>query len=51
MPRDVETLLPPPQAPAVQLADIGGVRDGGLLALLGVFTMVDAVLVVLWGMM
>ena len=51
MPRDVETSLPPQTVPARPSAEVGGATDAGLLALLGVFTMIDAVLVVLWAMM
>ena len=51
MPRDVEILLPPRQTGARLLATISGAGDTGLLALLGMFTMADAVLVVLWGLM
>jgi hypothetical protein len=51
MPRDVDLLLPPSEPVARPPAAIGGAGDTGLLALLGMFTMVDAVLVVLWGLM
>lgn len=51
MPRDVEILVPPPALSARPLADIGGAGDAGVLALLGLFTMIDAVLVVVWALM
>ena len=51
MPRDVEIFLPPPEAAIRPRADIAGAGDTGILMLLGMFTMIDAVLVVLWGMM
>jgi hypothetical protein len=51
MPRDVEILLPPYEAAARPLATVGGAGDTGILALLGMFTLIDAVLVVLWGLM
>jgi hypothetical protein len=51
MPRDVEILLPSYEAPAHPPATVGGDGDTGILALLGMFTVIDAVLVVLWGLM
>ena len=51
MPRDVEIRLPPHDATARLLATVDDAGDTALLALLGMFTMVDAVLVVLWGLM
>jgi hypothetical protein len=51
MPRDVEIFVPPPQAVMQPPADIAGAGDTGILMLLGMFSMIDAVLVVLWGMM
>lgn len=51
MPRDVEAFLPPPAVSARPAADIGGARDAGILMLLGLFTMIDAVLVVVWSLM
>lgn len=50
MPRDGENLLPPVEAVARPPATIGS-GDTAILALLGIFTMFDAVLVVLWGLM
>ena len=51
MPRDGESLLPPGEAVARPPATIAGSGDTAILALLGIFTMFDAVLVVLWGLM
>jgi len=51
MPRDVDILLPPRAAVARPPADTCGAGDTAILAILGMFTMIDAVLVVLWGLM
>ena len=51
MPRDVDILLPPRAVVARPRADIRGAGDTALLAVLGMFTMIDALLVVLWGLM
>ncbi|HWG81293.1 MAG TPA: hypothetical protein VN681_16035 [Stellaceae bacterium] len=51
MPRDIEIGLPPHHAAARPLAAIDDAGDAALLALLGMFTMMDAVLVVLWAVM
>jgi hypothetical protein len=51
MPRDLEIRPPPHHATTRPLAAIVGAGDTGLLVLLGMFTMVDAALVVLWGLM
>jgi hypothetical protein len=51
MPRDVEIMLPPQDAVARPPATAGGAGDSAILALLGMFTVIDGVLVVLWGMM
>ncbi len=47
MPRDVENLAPLHDASAEPFEDARHSGDAGLLAILGVFTMVDAVLVLL----
>lgn len=51
MPRDVEIRLPPHQATARPLTTIDDAGDAAILALLGMFALLDAVLVVLWGLM
>lgn len=51
MPHDIEIRLPQRQATARALATIGDAGDTGILVLLGAFSMIDAVLVVLWGLM
>jgi hypothetical protein len=51
MPRDVDILLPPRAVVARPPAAIGTAGDTAILAVLGMFTMIDAVLVVFWGLM
>ena len=51
MPRDVEIPLPQNEPVARPLAAVGDAGDTGILMLLGMFSMIDAVLVVLWAMM
>lgn len=47
MPRDVESLAPLHDASAEPFQDARHGGDAGILAILGVFTMIDAVLVLL----